>query len=68
MPKEYLIRSVSGVRRAIDFFKVKKTRVDMLVFEHLDDTQGSCSRHNSKIGPRSLPPGGHTLHKNSFHE
>lgn len=38
----------------------------MLVFEHLDDTHGSYSRHNSKIGPRSLPPGGHTLHKTLY--
>jgi len=54
------------VQRAIDFFKVKKNGMDMLIFEHLDNIHGHMmwgSRQNSKIAPRLLPPGGHTLHK-----
>jgi len=40
--------------------------MDMLIFEHLDNIHGHMmwgSRQNSKIAPRLLPPGGHTLHK-----
>lgn len=40
--------------------------MDILILEHLENIHRYlmwCSRQNSKMAPRLLPPGGHFLHK-----